>query len=48
MPQSYSARLQAWLSHPFRADMDAVNWALAVMFAVTVAYLWTRVLRNIG
>jgi len=41
------SKLNAWGSRPFREDMDWLNWVLFLVFAVSVAFLWSRVLGNI-
>lgn len=45
---SYVQRLQGWLKHPFSQEMDAIDYALFTIFIVTVAFLWAKVLRNLG
>jgi len=37
-----------WVAKPFKEDMDVLNWVLFVIFLVTVAFLWTRVLNQIS
>lgn len=37
----------AWLSQPFRRDMDVIGWALFVGLIVVLLILWNNVLRRI-
>lgn len=37
----------AFWARPFNEDGDIVDWALLTILIVTVAFLWTRVLRTI-
>lgn len=43
----FLTRLQQWAAKPFSEEMDAWNWVLFTAFVVTVAVLWTRVLRTV-
>lgn len=41
------SRLSAFAAHPFKADGDAISWALFTVFVVTIAVFWTRILAHI-
>jgi len=41
------SKLNTWGSRPFREDMDWISWSLFFIFAVSVAFLWTRILGSI-
>lgn len=45
--QSVFSDFSAWLSQPFRKDMDVVGWALFVGLIVVLLVLWTSVLSRI-
>lgn len=40
-------RLVQFAKQPFNPQGDVVNWALFVVFAITVAAAWHQVLRHI-
>lgn len=40
-------RLQTWFKQPFTASGDAVSWTLTLVFVLTIAFLWSRVLSHI-
>jgi len=40
-------RVGNWAAQPFKEDMDVWNWVLFLAFAITVVFLWTRILRQI-
>jgi hypothetical protein len=39
--------LQKWYSAPFNSQGSALNWAIFTAFIITVAFMWSRVLREI-
>lgn len=49
-PSSVSAtvaRMRGWLAAPFTTPLDIQTTALLVVVVLTVAYLWSRVLRHV-
>jgi hypothetical protein len=40
-------KLQAWLKKPFDPNGDVVDWVLFLGFALIVAFMWSRVLKQI-
>lgn len=43
----FSKRLHLWANKPFDPNGDVVDWVLFLGFALTVAFMWTRVLKQI-
>jgi len=41
------SRLSAWAAMPFSTQMNLWGWILFTAFVVTIAFLWTRVMRHI-
>jgi hypothetical protein len=44
---SISDTIKNWWATPFQPNGDAISWALFLVFVVTVAFLWNRVLQHI-
>ncbi len=43
----FGAKLRAWIDKPFDPNGDVVDWVLFLAFALTVAFMWSRVLKQI-
>lgn len=41
------AMFKKWAEKPFDLEGDVVNWVLFLVLVITVAVMWTRVLRQI-
>lgn len=39
-------QLKGWLTSPFTRAMDPLDYALCVVLVLTIAYMWSRVLRH--
>jgi hypothetical protein len=37
----------AWISHPFNDDSDPIDWFAFFVLTLIVAYLWSKVLRQL-
>lgn len=46
-PDGALSKFKAWAARPFREDMDWLSWVLFFVFALSVAFLWTRILGGI-
>jgi hypothetical protein len=40
-------KFASFWARPFNEDGDVIDWALLTVLIVTIAFLWTRVLRSI-
>ena len=46
--KGYISRMTNWAQHPFSTQMDLWGWVLFTVLIITIAYLWSRVLRHIA
>ena len=40
-------RIEAWTKAPFTRPLDPIAFLGLTLFAITVSYMWTRVLRHV-
>lgn len=39
-------RIKGWATAPFSKELDLVSFVLFTVLAITVSYMWTRVLHH--
>lgn len=43
----FTTEIRDWIRHPITGEMDLTTVALTTVFVLTIAFLWTRVLRHV-
>ncbi len=44
---TFTTEIRDWIRKPISGDMDLTTVALTTVFVLTIAFLWTRVLRHV-